>query len=155
MHYFYNQCYFQAILYFLSRLNARAFSDINCTYRFRVGITKNFTVNEFDSKWNSRKRSKGHRGLLALVAQRARKARQALTVACDVMARPSAVHTLRTRLAAAMPVEPWRADCSRQSVAGEERESVDNIGWNKGYIIMKQGMTRVIKGVQKNQGRMN
>lgn len=90
-----------------------------------------------------------------MVAQRAREARQALTVARDMMAWSGAVHALRTRLAAAVPVEPRRADCSRQSVAGEERESVNSVESNKRYIIMKQGMTRVIKGVQKNQGRKN
>lgn len=90
-----------------------------------------------------------------MVAQRAREAREALTVARDMMAWTGAVHTLRTQLVAAVPVEPRRADCSRWSVAGEERESVDSVGWNKRYIIMKQAMTSVIKGVQKNQGQKN
>ena len=85
----------------------------------------NLTVSE-----TAGKRSKGHRGLLALVAQRAGEARQALTVARDMMARPGAVHTLRTRLAAAMPVEPRRADCSRQSVAGEG-EGISRQHWTE------------------------
>lgn len=67
-------------------------------------------------------RSTGHRRLLALVTQGASKARQALAVPCDVMARPSAVHALRARLAAAVPVEPRRADCSRQSMAARGEE---------------------------------
>lgn len=46
-----------------------------------------------------------------MVAQGAGEARQTLAVACDVMARPRAVHALRARLAAAVPVEARRADC--------------------------------------------
>lgn len=57
-----------------------------------------------------------------MVAQGAGEARQALAVPCDVMARPSAVHALRARLAAAVPVEPRRADCSRQSMAARGEE---------------------------------
>lgn len=93
----------------------------------------------------------GHRRLLALVTQGASKARQALAVPCDVMARPSAVHALRARLAAAVPVEPWRADCSRQSMAagGEEISQRGGGAWNKRYIIMEQGTTSVIKGAEK------
>ena len=64
-----------------------------------------------------------------MVAQRAGEAGQALTVARDVMAGPGAVDTLRTRLAAAVPVEARRADCGHPSEAeGGERESVDNVG---------------------------
>lgn len=80
------------------------------------------------------KRSKGHKRRLALVAKRAGEARQALTVACDMMARPSAVHTLRTRLTAAMPVEPRGADCGRHRRDGKVRESAGSVGWNKRYI---------------------
>lgn len=69
---------------------------------------------------------------LALVAQRAREAREALTVAGDVMARAGAVHALWTRLAAAVAVEPRRADCSQWSVAGDERESVTNVDGTRG-----------------------
>lgn len=111
----------------------------------------NLTVSE-----TAGKRSKGHTRLLALVTQRAREARQALTVACDMMARPSAVHTLRTRLAAAVPVEPRRADCSRQNVAGKVREPVDSVGWNKRYIIIKQGMKERDQGsTEENQDQKN
>lgn len=56
-----------------------------------------------------------------MVAQGACKAREAFTVTSNVMARASAVHTLRTCLAAAVPVEPWRANCRQWSVAGERR----------------------------------
>lgn len=63
-----------------------------------------------------------------MVAQRAGKARQALTVARDMMAWPGAVHTLWTRLAAAVPVEPRRADWRQQSVARDDRESVTSVG---------------------------
>lgn len=87
-------------------ISCLAFSDINCTYHFPGATTKNLTMSN-----RNRKGQKGHRRLLALVTQRTGEARQALTVARDMMARPSAVHTLRTRLAAAMPIEPWRADC--------------------------------------------
>lgn len=48
-----------------------------------------------------------------MVAQGAGEAGEALAVACDVMARPGAVHALRARLAAAVPVEARRADCRR------------------------------------------
>lgn len=63
-------------------------------------------------------------GVLALVAQGAGEAGQALAVACDVMARPGAVHALRARLAAAVPVEARGADCKqcRRGRKGERRE---------------------------------
>lgn len=89
-----------------------AFSNVKSSF---LNCFLNFTVNEFDN----RKRSKGHRAELTLVAKRAREARKALTVARDMMAWPTAVHTLRTRLAAAVTVEPRRADCTQQSVEGE------------------------------------
>lgn len=144
-----SQTFKYTLLYILSKPNARTFSDINFTCLFQIAKTKfsqwmNLTISE-----TAAKRSKGHRRLLALVTQGAREARQALTVACDMMAWPSAVHTLRTRLAAAVPVEPRRADCSRQRAEREERKLVDNVGWNKRYMAVKQGMTREIKGVQK------
>ncbi len=94
-------------------------------------------------------RSKGHKRQLALVAQRTSEARQAFTVARDMMARPGAVNTLRTRLAATVSVEPRRAACSQQSAAGEERESVNSVGWNKRYAIIKQSMTKVIKNYSR------
>lgn len=58
-----------------------------------------------------------------MVAQGAGEAGQALAVACDVMAWPGAVHALRARLAAAVPVEARRADCKqcRRGGAGGER----------------------------------
>lgn len=59
-----------------------------------------------------------------MVTQRAREAGQALTLACDMVTRPSAVHTLWTRLAAAVPIEPRRTDCS---VAKEERKAADRV----------------------------
>ena len=62
----------------------------------------------------------------------------------DMVAGPGAVHTLRTRLAAAVPVKPRRADCRRESVEGEKRGSVDNVWCNKRYIILLQAITRVI-----------
>jgi len=49
--------------------------------------------------------------LLALVAKWAEEAGQALTVTRDVVAWPRAVHTLRAWLAAAVPIEPRRANC--------------------------------------------
>lgn len=108
---------------------------------------------ETEGEWNSRIKAKEHRGL-ALVAQRAGEAGQTLTVARDVVARPGAVHTLWAWLAAAVPVEPRRADWSRESVAGEEGLN-RQCEWNKKNIIMKEGKTRVIKGEQKNQGQRN
>lgn len=61
-----------------------------------------------------------------MVAQGAGEAGQALAVACDVMARPGAVHALRARLAAAVPVEARRADCKqcRRGGGRGERKSV-------------------------------
>lgn len=60
-----------------------------------------------------------------MVAQGAGEAGQALAVACDVVARPGAVHALRARLAAAVPVEAGRADCRREGRGGgTERKSV-------------------------------
>lgn len=46
--------------------------------------------------------------LLAFIAQRAKKSRKAFTLACNMMAWASAVHTLGACLTAAMPVEPRR-----------------------------------------------
>lgn len=66
-----------------------------------------------------------------MVAEGAGEAGQTLTVARDMVARPGAVHALRTQLAAAVPVEAWRADCSRRSVTAQERESVDSGGWEQ------------------------
>lgn len=102
-------------------------------------------VCEFDSKQNCRKVSEPFRGLLALVAQWPREAGQAFTVTGDMMARPSAVHTLGTRLAAAVSIESRGTDCSQRSVTGGEKESVASVGWNKKYIIMRHAMTCVIK----------
>lgn len=45
-----------------------------------------------------------------LVAQGSRESWQALTDATDMVAGPVAVHAERTRLGAAMAVEPWWAD---------------------------------------------
>lgn len=44
------------------------------------------------------------------IAEGACEARQAVTQACDVVAGPTAVHTLRARLAAAMPIKSRGAD---------------------------------------------
>lgn len=49
--------------------------------------------------------------LLTLVAQRPPEAREAITLSCDVVARPVTVDTLRTRLAAAMAEVARRANC--------------------------------------------
>lgn len=54
-----------------------------------------------------------------MVTQRASEAGQALTLARHMVTRPGAVHTLWTRLAAAVAVEPRRADCS-VGTGGEE-----------------------------------
>lgn len=79
----------------------------------------------------NRKHDRGQRDrILALVTQRARETRQALTLACDMMTWPSAVHTLWTGLAAAVTVEPRRTDCS---VARGERKAVDRVRY-KNYI---------------------
>lgn len=57
--------------------------------------------------------------LLAFIAQWAKKSREAFTLACNMMAWASAVHTLRACLTAAMPIEPRRTDCH-----GNEREKI-------------------------------
>ena len=44
------------------------------------------------------------------IAEGACEARQAVTQACDVVAGPTAVHTLWARLAAAMPIKTRGAD---------------------------------------------
>ena len=44
------------------------------------------------------------------IAEGACEARQAVTQACDVVAGPTAMHTLRARLAAAMPIKTRGAD---------------------------------------------
>lgn len=105
-------------------------------------------------KGNCSKRSEEFRGLLALIAQRAREAGQALTLTGDMMAWPGAVHTLWTRLAASVPVEPRRTGCTQQSVLVEDRKSVMSVGWNKRYIIMRRSI-RAIKGAEKNHGWRN
>lgn len=90
--------------------------------------------------------------LLALVAEGAGEAGEALAVACDVMARPGAVHALWARLAAAVPVEARRADCKRCQWgwrAGGWREDISQP--DKRYIIMKRGKTRVIKGAKRKE----
>lgn len=92
-----------------------------------------------------------------MVAQGAGEAGQALAVACDVMARPGAVHALRARLAAAVAVEARRADCKRcqwdggvgGSDEGGKREEISQP--DKRYIIMKGGKTSVIKGAQRKE----
>lgn len=56
--------------------------------------------------------------LLAFIAQRAKKSRQAFTLACNMMAWASAVHTLGAYLTAAMPIEPRRTGWHRNE--GEE-----------------------------------
>lgn len=111
----------------------------------------NLTVSE-----TAGKRSKARRGLLALVAQRPRVAGQALTVARDVMARPGAVHALRTRLAAAMPVEPRRAGCGRHSAAGEQRERTALEGRRAMYSMSyEKGHDKSDQGRTENQDRKN
>lgn len=87
-----------------------------------------------------------------MVAQGAGEAGEALAVACDVMARPCAVHALRARLAAAVPVEARGADCKRRRWGwrvGGWREEISQT--DKRYIIMKRGKTSVIKGAQRRE----
>lgn len=87
-----------------------------------------------------------------MVAQGAGEAGQALAVACDVMARPGAVHALRARLAAAVPVEARRADCKQCRRGRGGREGREEISQrDKRYIIMKRGKTSVIKGAERKK----
>lgn len=62
------------------------------------------------------KRKKGE--LLAFIAQRAKKSREAFTLAVNMMAWPSAVHTLGACLTAAVPKKPRRTDWNENE--GEE-----------------------------------
>lgn len=61
--------------------------------------------------------------LLAFIAQWSKKSRQTFTLACNMMAWASAVHTLGACLTAAMPIEPRRADCHKNEEETREKKS--------------------------------
>ena len=136
----------------MTRQNAKTFSDMSCALPFASSKDRNFTVNEFLQLEEPQGKVNGTQRATCLGCTESRRSRTGTHSGpwCDGRARCCG-RTADTTGCSGARRSPgsrlWPAERGRRKGKGISLTMLDKTLYKR-YIIMKQSMTRVIKGVQ-------